>query len=292
MVEIVTYRDLLAALNEIDAWLCSRGLTQQTDRIRRNRRDIALLADAFDEGRLDQFINDAGDDRRRELMWAQAESLEFADSIKALRQRGCDIPIPVLAKALAGPMDLLSESEKSNIGRNTMFEIAVAGRLARAGLQPILGEEPDVHVEFNKRKICVQCKRVFSAGAISGRLKEAASQLRRDLTKSSSPRDCGIVAISVSRAFNKGDKFLRAYDEADLREKLRDEIDRLIRSEVKNYRVVKEPKIAGVLYHLSTPAFLEGIGMYMGAHSVTVKHIDGKSDEVLLENLAESLKTQ
>src|SRR5207302_661325 len=91
----------------------------------------------------------------------------------------------------------VSESENSNRGRNTMFEIAIAGRLARAGLRPTLGGEPDVYTDFNDRRIFIQCKRVFSETAMSKRLLDAAEQLRRDLTKSCCPRDCGIIAISV-----------------------------------------------------------------------------------------------
>lgn len=224
-------------------------------------------------------------------MWSLAESIEFVDSINALRQQACNIPDRTLSTALDGPTDLLSETERSNAGRNTMFEIAMAGRLARAGLHPTLGEEPDIHLEYEGRNIFIQCKRVFSGAAVSKRLAEAARQLRRDLGKSSSPRDCGIIAISVSRLFNPGDKLLVSHDENGLREKLHTEIDGLIRENIKDYREVKEPKICGVLYHLSTPAYLQDVQMYIGAHSVTVVHIDGKSDKALLASLAGSLRT-
>jgi hypothetical protein len=290
-VEIITYRDLSKSLESVDAWLCERGLKQQTDRIRTNIRDIELLADAFEGGTLDQFIAEAGDDRRRELMWSMAESVEFVDSIDALRKQGCEIPTKVLADALGGPADLQSESEKSSHGRNTMFEIAIAGRLARAGLRPTLGEEPDVHTEFGNRKVLIQCKRVFSENGISKRLIEAGKQLKRDLLRSCNPRDCGIIAISVSRVFNKGDKLLAARDENALRQMLNDEVDAISRVAAEDYRHVKEPKVAGVIYHLSTPALLENVAMYMGAHSLTVVAIPGKSDRTLLQNVAKSLTT-
>jgi hypothetical protein len=95
----------------------------------------------------------------------------------------------------------------------------------------------------------------------------------------------------VSRLFNPGDKILVSHDENGLREKLHTEIDGLIRTNIRDYREVKEPKICGVLYHLSTPVYVEGVQMYMGAHSVTVVHIEGKSDKALLESLAGSLRT-
>src|SRR5579863_6774104 len=113
-MEITAYKNLLARVDVIDAWLCSRGSNQQMDRIRRNRADVAQLSEAFDEGSLDKLIDDAGEDRRRELMWSLAESMEFVDSIDALRQQACNIPDGVLKKALDGPTDLLSETERSN----------------------------------------------------------------------------------------------------------------------------------------------------------------------------------
>jgi len=213
-VEITAYRDLLARMDAIDTWLCSRGLNHQTDRVRRNTADVAELTEVFEAGRLDDFIKNAGDDRRRELMWSLADSMEFVDSVESLRQQGCEIPDDVMQKALDGPADPLDESGTSNVGRNTMFEIALAGRFARAGLQPTLGQEPDIHLEFNDRKIFIQCKRAFSANAVPRLLKEAARQLKRDLGESCSPRDCGIIAISVSRLFNSGDKLLAVHDEA------------------------------------------------------------------------------
>ena len=289
-MQIVLYRDLLKQLDLVDAWLCGQGLGQ-VGRIRLNKRDIALLADEFDKGRLSEFIAETSDDRRRELMWSLAESIEFFDSIDALRNQGCEIPVGVLKEALDGPADLQSESEKSNRGRNTMFEIAIAGRLARAGLYPRLGGEPDVNVDFKGRRIFIQCKRVFSEGKISKRLIEAGNQLKRDLSRSCDPRDCGIIAISVSRVFNKGDKLLAVRDENALHLKLHDEIDTIRAAVSDDYRHLKEPKVAGVFYHLSSPAFLEARGLFIGAHYVTVSTIPGKSDRALIKNLAESLAT-
>src|SRR5215471_10197377 len=195
-VEITAYKDLLARVDEIDAWLCSRGLNQQMDRIRRNRADVAQLSEAFDEGRLGKFIDEAGEDRRRELMWSLAESMEFVDSIDALRQQARNIPDRVLRTALDGPTDLLSETEKSNAGRNTMFEIAMAGRLATAGLHPTLGEEPDVHLEYKSRKIFIQCKRYFR-----WRRFRSAWQTRRGSSGViwASPAVHGIAGLSRSR---------------------------------------------------------------------------------------------
>jgi hypothetical protein len=63
-----------------------------------------------------------------------------------------------------------------------MFEIAIAGAAALAGLMPQLGGEPDVLFEFEDRRILVQCKRVLSDNAVPKRIAEATRQLTRDLS--------------------------------------------------------------------------------------------------------------
>ena len=98
-----TYRELVNGLAEVDAWLCSQGLTQQRDRMRINKLSLEFLARAVDDGTLDRAMEEASGERRRELMWPLAESTEFVDSLKSLRGRGCDIPIHVLKRALDGP---------------------------------------------------------------------------------------------------------------------------------------------------------------------------------------------
>lgn len=284
----VTYQEILKDLEEIAQWLC--GVThRQFDRIRVHQRNVAALAQATNEGTLDQFIAGLGADKRREVMCSLTESMEFVDSIKALRKQDCRIPVPVLEAALDGPADLHFKDENSNRGRNTMFEIAIAGRVARAGLTPELGGEPDVRFDLEGRQILIECKRVFSEKGIARCLAVAGRQLKRDLARSCDPRDCGIIAVSISRVFNQGDKMFVARNEDMLRERLREEVDSVIQRQEGTYRNVRDPKIAGFLFHLSTPAFLEDVGLFMAAHSVTIHHIPGRSDSALLRKLAECI---
>lgn len=68
-------------LEEVDAWLCSQGLTQQLDRMRIVKRNLAFLAHAVDDGTLDRAMEESSGEHRRELMWSLAESAEFVDSL-------------------------------------------------------------------------------------------------------------------------------------------------------------------------------------------------------------------
>ncbi len=279
-----TYQEMLKALEEIDSWLCDQGFTK-LDRIRRHKRNLAVLVEALENRTLDLFQTEANAERRRELMWSLVDSMEFTDSIAYLRAMACEIPHEVLRRALDGPTDLTFEDHNSNHARNAMFEIVIAGRLAKRGLVPRLGGEPDVVSRLEDRNILIQCKRVFSDRSLEDNLRAAGKQLKRDLTRSSDPRDCGIVAISISRIFNEGDKLLVVSNEAALRQKLEEEVD-VIRSRCTGcYRNINDPRIAGVLYHLSTPAYLKEIGLYMAAHSVTIHPIPYKADRALLKKL-------
>lgn len=104
---------------------------------------------------------------------------------------------------------------------------------------------------------------------------------------SCNPRDCGVIAISISRICNDGDKILVLPSEDVLRQILINEIDSVRRDMAAAHRDVTDPKIAWVLYHLSTPAFREDIKLYVAAYSVTIDPIPGKSDAALLKALSE-----
>jgi hypothetical protein len=288
-MERLNYHEIIEKLDAIDRQLCEMGLHQH-DRIRIHRQNIAELAKATDAGTLGQVASDLTQERRREILWSYVESIELVDSLDALQKQGCSVPKMVLERALKGPVDLYLEDEKSNLGRNTMFEIVIAGAAALVGLSPKLGGEPDVLFEFGGRRILVQCKRVLSDSKIPKRITDAAKQLTRDLSQSGDPQDCGVIAISISRLINPGDKILTFATESDMADTLRNEISALIRRHEKALRDVRTPKIAGILFHLATPCYIDEHPLYALAHSATIYPIPGKSDTTLLKNLASFMR--
>jgi hypothetical protein len=149
-MERLNYHEIIEKLNAIDQQLGEMGLDRH-DRIRVHQRNITELAKATDEGTLDRISSDLTGERRREILWSYVESIELVNSLDALQKQGCSVPKTVLERALKGPADLYLEDQKSNIGRNTMFEIAIAGAAALTGLKPQLGGEPDVLFEFENR---------------------------------------------------------------------------------------------------------------------------------------------
>src|SRR3954452_22977791 len=103
-MERLNYHEIVEKFVEIDQGLHEIGLTQH-DRIRIHKRNITELAEAQDDGRLEQIAHALVGDKRREMLWSFVESIEFVDAIDALRKSGCDIPKHVLEKALQGPAD-------------------------------------------------------------------------------------------------------------------------------------------------------------------------------------------
>jgi hypothetical protein len=130
----------------------------------------------------------------------------------------------------------------------------------------------------------------MSEGSISKRISEAARQLKRDLLESSDPRDCGLIAISVSRLINPGDKMLVVAIEADLGHAMRVQIERVIKRHGPSIRKVKNPKTAGILFHMATPAFVRELRLLTVAQYGIVYHIPGKSDAELLRAFANAIR--
>jgi len=225
-----------------------------------------------------------------ELLWSMVESTEFIEATTALRDRNCDIPNALLETALKGPVDPYLESPDSSKGRNAMFEIALAGRFASAGLDPVIGGEPDIYFKFNSRNILVQCKRVLSNSAVEKRVREAARQLERDLGQRLEPADCGIIAVSVSKLINPGDKVLVVSNVDQIRSQLRFETELIFRANQNSLRSAGHPKIAGAYLEIVTPAFVLDFDMNAKAGYGALFHVHGKPDGPLLRKLADLVR--
>ena len=290
-MEPYNVRDVIEKLDRIDQWLCERGLKKH-DRIRIHKRNLTQLADAQDdEEKFLPFFDGLPDEKRREMIWSIVEADEFVKSLDDFGDKKNEIPRELLKKALLGPADLFQEDETSNIGRNTMFEILFGGVVASVGLHPRLGKEPDVSFEFDNCQIFVQCKRVLSEARVEERVSEAAKQLQRDLAQSSNGTDCGLVAISLSRLINPGNRLLNVPSVSDADNVLRREIRSVIDGHKKGLLgCAKDPKVAGILLHMSTPAWIMEEGKCCVVRSMTAFPMSGCSDSALLTRLAGFLK--
>ena len=279
-----TYEEAAGRLQTLCEHLEEAGFSK-LDRIRIQVKNIRDLAEAQRQGTLDGLAARLDPNRRRELMWSFVEGFEFADALASLEHQGISIPQEVLERALNGPADVSSENDRNNLGRNTAFEVALAGDLAAAGLKPILGSEPDLITEFSGRRLLIACKRSWRSDTVRTQIETAAKQLGRLLDREASPRDCGLIAISATRVFTTGERVLEVSRESQVRDYLNGELSGLFAEHRLACRAIKNPKIAGLLLHISIPGYVIEEKLLITAAHTLIVHVEGKSDAALLEDL-------
>jgi hypothetical protein len=104
---------------------------------------------------------------------------------------------------LCGPISPFDEQPKNSEARNTMFELSLAADWKNAGSNVELGE-PDIKLRAPAALFQTECKRPFSENSVRSNIGAAASQLGKELNNPGNENDYGIIAISLSRAFTKG----------------------------------------------------------------------------------------
>lgn len=108
-----------------------------------------------------------------EILWSLVEATELADIY-------CSLPI-MLPKTLRdkfraildGPVNPQQETSGSNLARNTVFELALAGWLSHKGIPTRICHNPDISCEMPDRTLFIQCKRPFSRRSIEMNIKRA-----------------------------------------------------------------------------------------------------------------------
>lgn len=282
-----TYIEIAQRLAVLERKLSEAGF-KRPDRIRYHIKNITDLAEAQKAGTLRQIAAQADGKQRRELMWSLVEGLELLDAFNGLGSYS--IPPGVLERALRGPVEPSLESDRNNLGRNTTFEIVTPGDLASVGLEVTLGLEPDVIATFENRRLLIACKRALSENTVAGQIKTAAQQLGQRFQRESEPRDCGIIAISVTRAFTTGNKLLNSASFDDIDPYLDKELHKLAYQNERTWRAIKSPKISAILLHIATPAFVEKEQLLISATQRLLIRLPGKPDWPLLDRLGALLK--
>jgi hypothetical protein len=203
----IDWEGLERSYDEIISWLESLDLKKR-DRIRIHRHNIAKMLDANNSGQLAEFQSGLTNEDRREHLWSISESMEFIDAVLPLRAIGAPGLDDVIRRAVDGPIDPSREHEKNSSGRNATFELVVGGLLAKGGLRPVFGEQPDVKAEFEDRLLLIQCKRALRQSSIASNIYSASKQLQGNLRTLVRDRPCGISAICLSRVINSGENLL------------------------------------------------------------------------------------
>jgi hypothetical protein len=275
-----------ADLEEIDKWLQTIGLVKH-NRFRVYKKNLQWLRDHDQEHERKQIYDKlTGDGRLTEALSTYDQCVEIVEAIPILREKGINIPVELLKRALSGPVDTFKEDENSNQGRNAMFELSVGAMVARQEMHPILNvDNPDIAFEFNHRRIKVECKRVISENKVLERIEQGIKQLRKSVRTGTD--DVGIVAISLSKVMNPGDRIAIVPESTAPHDLLSEELRRVLQANERQIARLVEPAITAILFYLSSPCFVSNRG-YTRAKCGTIFPMN-LSEQPFLRELAASI---
>ena len=206
---------------------------------------------------------------------ALGECAELATLLPFVKSQTREVIRPKLERVLIGPVIPSDEDQNSNRGRNTLFELNLASKLWTAGLDPILGERPDLSCEIDGRLLLIECKRPASMGGARKAIAKGRDQIVRDLKKCRAGSR-GVIAISLAKIVNPGDKLFRYQGEAAGRKGLADVLDRY-RTDLDDSLRALPPKIMGMIFHIGTIAADEEVQLYTFFQETTVNGFIRKS---------------
>lgn len=201
-----TFEEVLSRLEAGLAIASEVGLAREAEesRFSRYREDLQRLVDLVRrrrEGALtkNQFAA-AVLERPLEYIVALSEGVQFGDILDQLADAEPTILKRKLRDTMRGPLLPSDEDANSNHARNTLFELALAARLKRAGFQPTLEEKrPDVTCRIDNRLFGFECKRVFSEAKVAERIVQASESLRSELEARGPDAGSGVIVISVAK---------------------------------------------------------------------------------------------
>jgi hypothetical protein len=274
----------VSELDVILTWAAQNGVERFT-RFHLYRRNIDWLRandDEADRPRIYAQLSREG--RLTEILSTMAETIELVEVIPALWQHDVEVPGELLSRAFSGPVVMFQEDASSNKARNAVFELSMAAMAARAGLKPSLNNgNPDVSFSFENRFIKMECKRVLSENKILGRLREGIKQLEKSVRSDLS--DVGLVAISLAKLLNPGDRILVSDDPYKA---LSAEIFKTLHANEQSLGTMYRPGVTGAIFYLSSAGYIPGKGFSL-MRSGTVFPLN-LNEQSFLRRLASTLR--
>lgn len=252
-----TYREIIDSLSSLEALLLSGGLKgDELNRLRTHASHVGEIEAARVAGSTEAIDRD-------QTLWSLVEATEFADIYRGMSTYDPTRLADKFKLILKGPDHPIRETESTNLARNTAFELNVASRLRSRGFTISLPHNPDVLCQVEGASVFLQCKRPFSDRGIPRNIDRARGQLVRDLDAARDPNARGVIAISASRALNSGERLYRASTAAMVCDGLAREVRAL--AEPPPWRLIKDRRIIGSVFHIITPSVVEELGNLISA---------------------------
>ena len=290
-METASYEEIAKQLNEALEFCSALELPDAvaTSRFSTYRASIDRLIEAT-RGPRPSPISEQIDGDMLPYLTALIETTEFTALLPFLSSCDPEVLRPKLRDVLRGPELPSEEDENSNQARNVLFELNLASKLWRAGLKPELGEHPDVSCVVEGKAFLIECKRPLSVRGA----KECLSRARRQILAELKGRRVGargVIALSLSKVLNRGDKLFGYDDEAQGREGLH----QYLRGTAARFSASwqKLPNdIVGVIFHVITPAVDRTTNLYVSAQHTNIHPLagDGSPDQRVFRGFGAALE--
>jgi hypothetical protein len=264
MLPLRTYVEILDRLEALRVYLIKLKVKRIPERLDGAITNLKELEQARQRGRAEELF--ALDERRvQELVWSVVEASLLATIFDIIGDYDPKVFKKKLLKALLGPLHPIDETGNSNEGRNTLFELFLAALFRRKGAEIEIGWDADLRIDYRKARLYIECKRPLRVENLPTNIARARHQVeyRIKTERRTSRRTSefgGLVAISVSKTLNRGEKMFVVDDKEGLNS-LGDDIAKIRRLYPDNHNSQPNPRLIGMLYHLFTPAYVRSTGL-------------------------------
>lgn len=167
-----------------------------------------------------------------------------------------------LEKAVNGPVNAADETPNSTVARNFLFEARVAAQANKPdrGVVAILNSDSDTGIRIDRKNLWVECKRVTSQNKLEANVRDACNQLERQLATVVGSGHRGMLAVDVTKLFNRGDQLYVGKDDHELIASTQRMLDEFIEEQASMWQRVyasKNRKIIGTIFRLTFMATSE-----------------------------------
>lgn len=233
-IEISSYSDLIRSTHKSLSILNSAGIIIPPDSWIFEALSHAKLSEYnLRKGTLEQFTSEGAIRWKTTVAFGNISEFNFIVSqLEKLLKSNNKVVKKKIKDIIKMPLMVKDEDSSigTNRGRNTLFELRLATRLMKSGFGANLTfDHPDILVPTIGHEYAIECKRIFSINSFEKLTLEAISQLI-DYSLTGNSNRLGIVAISITRGFHKGDMKLNAESHEELEKLVDREIGKLVKT--------------------------------------------------------------
>lgn len=190
MKKVIDACDQLDKINQVESWLEEHGLKVHNTRYTGAKK---LLSQGVHAGEIDE-------DQMVQFQWALLELDDYLQIHEFLGNVTHRRFLDTLGKSLKGPhQNKLEDKGAAAAGRNFMFELVLAAKLAQLGFDVGFDGDADVILKIDEITVHVECKNVLGEN-MDTLLKKAFKQIRQRCAQAVvTENQYGIGAICLTR---------------------------------------------------------------------------------------------